>query len=215
MKKFIRAATASVLIVTTSAWSMAAIAGPIAPEAYLSSSDSAVMEGQRAQVVDWLQRDEVRTQMTRFGVSTDQAVDRVAALSDEEVQRLAEKIDSTPVGAGGGGVIGAVIFVFLVFRSSPFLSLASLIRVRRSSSSCLLLQINVVSSAYLRLVIFVPPNLTPPLNPSKASLMISSEYILNRFGDKIQPWRTPLPISNHSVSFRFSRSWFNKYRTLF
>ncbi|WP_340675499.1 PA2779 family protein [Paraperlucidibaca sp.] len=132
MKKFIRAATASVLIVTTSAWSMAAIAGPIAPEAYLSSSDSAVMEGQRAQVVDWLQRDEVRTQMTRFGVSTDQAVDRVAALSDEEVQRLAEKIDSTPVGAGGGGVIGAVIFVFLVLLVTDILGLTKIFPFTRS-----------------------------------------------------------------------------------
>ena len=93
-----------------------------------------------------------------------------------------------------------IIVVFLVFRSSPFFSLASLTRLRRSSSSCLLLQINVVSSAYLRLVIFVPPNFTPPLKPSRASLIMSSEYMLKRFGDKIHPWRTSLPISNHSVS---------------
>jgi hypothetical protein len=131
MKKFIRAATASVLIVTTSAWSMAAIAGPIAPETYLSSSDSAAIEGQRAQVVDWLQREEVRTQMTRFGVDSDQAVDRVAALSDEEVQRLAEKIDSTPVGAGGG-VIGAVIFVFLVLLVTDILGFTKIFPFTRS-----------------------------------------------------------------------------------
>ena len=93
-----------------------------------------------------------------------------------------------------------IIMVFLVFRSSPFFSLASLMRLMRSSSSCLLLQINVMSSAYLRLVIFVPPNFTPPLKPSRASLIMSSGYMLERFGDKIHPWRTPLPISNHSVS---------------
>ena len=92
-----------------------------------------------------------------------------------------------------------IILVFLVFRSSLF-KLASLMRPRRSSSSCLLLQINVVSSAYLRLVIFVTPNFAPPLKPSRASLMMSSEYMLKRIGDKIYPWRTPLPISHHSVS---------------
>jgi len=130
MKKFIRAATASVLILTTSTWSVLAVAGPIAPESALSSSDSSVLEGQRAQVVSWLQRDDVRTQMTRFGVSADQAVDRVAALSDEEVQRLAGKIDATPV--GGNGFIGAVVFIFLVLLVTDILGLTKIFPFTRS-----------------------------------------------------------------------------------
>ena len=107
-----------------------AVAGPIAPEAALSSSDSSVVEGQRAQVVSWLQREDVRTQMTRFGVSTDQAVDRVAALSDEEVQRLAGKIDATPV--GGNGVIGAIVFIFLVLLVTDILGLTKIFPFTRS-----------------------------------------------------------------------------------
>lgn len=130
MKKFIRAATASVLILTTSTWSVMAVAGPIAPEAAVSSSDSSVVEGQRAQVVSWLQRDDVRTQMTRFGVSSDQAVDRVAALSDEEVQRLAGKIDATPV--GGNGIVGAIVFVFLVLLVTDILGLTKIFPFTRS-----------------------------------------------------------------------------------
>ncbi len=130
MKKFIRAATASVMILTTSTWSVMAVAGPIAPEAVLSSTDSSVLDGQRAQVVSWLQRDDVRTQMTRFGVSADQAVDRVAALSDEEVQRLAGKIDATPV--GGNGFVGAIVFIFLVLRVTDLLGLTKVFPFTRS-----------------------------------------------------------------------------------
>lgn len=131
MNKFIRAATASVLILTTSAWSVVAVAGPIAPEAALSSNDSTAVEGQRAQVVSWLQREDVRTQMTRFGVSSDQAVDRVAALSDEEVQRLAGKIDATPV--GGNGFVGAVVFIFLVLLVTDLLGLTKVFPFTRSA----------------------------------------------------------------------------------
>jgi hypothetical protein len=69
--------------------------------------------------------------MTRFGVDSDQAVERVAALSDEEVQRLAEKIDSTPVGAGGG-VIGAVVFVFLVLLVTDILGFTKIFPFTRS-----------------------------------------------------------------------------------
>jgi len=130
MKKFIRAATASVMILTTSTWSVMAVAGPIAPEAVLSSTDSSVLDGQRAQVVSWLQRDDVRTQMTRFGVSADQAVDRVAALSDEEVQRLAGKIDATPV--GGNGFVGAIVFIFLVLLVTDLLGLTKVFPFTRS-----------------------------------------------------------------------------------
>jgi hypothetical protein len=130
MKKFIRAATASVMILTTSTWSVMAVAGPIAPEAVLSSTDSSVLDGQRAQVVSWLQRDDVRTQMTRFGVSADQAVDRVAALSDEEVQRLAGKFDATAV--GGNGFVGAVVFIFLVLLVTDLLGLTKVFPFTRS-----------------------------------------------------------------------------------
>lgn len=107
-----------------------AVAGPIAPEAVLSSTDSSVLDGQRAQVVSWLQRDDVRTQMTRFGVSADQAVDRVAALSDEEVQRLAGKIDATAV--GGNGFVGAVVFIFLVLLVTDLLGLTKVFPFTRS-----------------------------------------------------------------------------------
>ena len=60
--------------------------------------------------------------------------------------------------------------------------------------------IRVVSSAYLRLLIFLPAILIPACASfSPAFLMMYSDYKLNRQGDNIQPWRTPFPIWSQSV----------------
>ena len=56
------------------------------------------------------------------------------------------------------------------------------------------------SSAYLRLLIFLPAILIPACaSSSPASLMMYSAYKLNNQGDNIQPWCTAFPIWNQSV----------------
>ena len=58
----------------------------------------------------------------------------------------------------------------------------------------------VVSSAYLRLLIFLLAILIPACASfSPAFCMMYSAYKLNKQGDNIQPWRTPSPIWNQSV----------------
>ena len=58
----------------------------------------------------------------------------------------------------------------------------------------------VVSSAYLRLLIFLPAILILAYaSPSPAFLTMYSAYKLNKQGDIIQPWSTPFPIWNQSV----------------
>ena len=60
--------------------------------------------------------------------------------------------------------------------------------------------IRVVSSAYLRLLIFLPTILIPACaSSSPAFLVMYSTYKLNKQGDNIQPLRTPFPIWNQSV----------------
>ena len=60
--------------------------------------------------------------------------------------------------------------------------------------------IRMVSSAYLRLFIFLPAILIPACaSSSPAFLMMYSAFKLNKKGDNIQPWRTPFPIWNQSV----------------
>ena len=59
----------------------------------------------------------------------------------------------------------------------------------------------VVSSAYLRLLIFLLAILIPSCASSSLSFfMMHSANKLNKPGDNIQPWRTPFPVWNHVLS---------------
>ena len=113
---------------------------------------------------------------------------------------------------------------FLSIEFKPAFSLSSFTFIRRLFSSSLLSAIEVVSSAYLRLLIFFPPVLTPACAPSSPAFhMMYSAYKFNKQGDNIQTWHTPFPILNQSVfpcnvlnaascpAYRFSRRqvrWF-------
>ena len=56
------------------------------------------------------------------------------------------------------------------------------------------------TSAYLRLLIFLPAILIPAcVSSSLAFLMMYSAYKLNKQGDNIQPWHTPFLIWSQSV----------------
>ena len=94
----------------------------------------------------------------------------------------------------------AVIFVFWVLNFKPTFSLSSFTFIKRLFSSSLLSAIRAVSSAYVRLLIFLPEILIPACSSSSPALhMMYSAYKLNKQGDNIQPWRTPFPIWNQSV----------------
>ena len=95
----------------------------------------------------------------------------------------------------------AMILVFWMLSFKPTFSLSSFIFIKRLfGSSSSLSAIRVVSSAYLRLLIFLLEILIPACaSSSPAFLMMYSAYELNKQGDNIQPWRTPFPIWNQSV----------------
>ena len=83
---------------------------------------------------------------------------------------------------------------------SQLFSLSSFTFIKRLFSSFLLSAIRVVSSSYLRLLIFLLAILIPACDsPSPAFHMMDSAYKLNKQGDNIQPWRTPFPFWNQSV----------------
>ena len=94
----------------------------------------------------------------------------------------------------------AMIFVFWMLSFKPTFSLSSFTFIKRFFSSSSLSAVRVVSSAYLRLLIFLPAILIPVCaSSSPAFLMMYSAYKLNKQGDHIQPWCTPFPIWNQSV----------------
>ena len=93
----------------------------------------------------------------------------------------------------------AMIFVFWMLSFTPTCSLSSFTFINRLFSSSSLSAIRV-SSAYLRLLIFLPAILIPACaSSSPAFLMMHSTHNLNKQGDNIQPWHTPFPIWNQSV----------------
>ena len=94
----------------------------------------------------------------------------------------------------------AMILVFWILSFKPTFSLSYFTFIKRLFSSSSLSAIRVVSSAYLRLLIFLPEILIPACaSSSPAFHMMYSAYKLNKQGDNIQPWRTPSPIWNQSV----------------
>ena len=94
----------------------------------------------------------------------------------------------------------AMIFIFWMLIFQPTFSLSSFIFIMRFFSSSSISALKVMSSAYLRLLIFLPVILIPSCaSYSPAFLMMYSAYKLNKQGDNTQPWCTPFPIWNQSV----------------
>ena len=78
----------------------------------------------RAQVLDFLMREDVQRQLTLLGVDPDEAAERVAGLSDKELQQIAGRLDELPAGEGAVGiVVGAVLIIFLVLLITDLLGL--------------------------------------------------------------------------------------------
>ena len=91
--------------------------------------------------------------------------------------------------------LDAMIFVFRMLNFKPTLS-----QLKKLFSSSSLSAIRVVSSAYLRLLIFLPAILISACaSSSPAFLTMYSAQKLNKQGDNIQPWHGPFSIWNQSV----------------
>ena len=94
----------------------------------------------------------------------------------------------------------AMIFVFWMLSFKSTFSLSSFTFIKKLFSSSSLSAIRVVSSAYLRLLIFLPAILIPAC--ASSILVFHKMYSaqkLNKQGDNIQSWRIPFPIWNQSV----------------
>ena len=96
--------------------------------------------------------------------------------------------------------LDALILVLWMLSFKPVFSLFSFTFIKRFFSSSSLSAIRVMSSAYLRLLIFFLAILIPACASSNLAFhLMSSAYKLNKQGDNIQPWCTPFPIWNQSV----------------
>ena len=120
--------------------------------------------------------------------------------------------------------LDAIIFIFWMLSFKPAFPLSSFTFIKRLFSSSSFSAIRVVSSRYLRLMIFLSTILIKACASSSLAFhMMYSTYKLKKQCDNIQPWCTSFLIWNQSVvpcpvltvpswpAYRFLRrkvSWF-------
>ena len=84
----------------------------------------------RGRVAAALARADVRGRLESYGVDQSQLQARVDALTDDEVTQLAERLDQLP--AGGDGIIGAIVFVFVLLLITDIVGLTKVFPFTRS-----------------------------------------------------------------------------------
>ena len=78
----------------------------------------------RARLFDFLARQDVRAQLTEFGVDPAMAEARVAGLSDAEIRSVAGRIDQLPAGQDVfGAILSTALVIFVVLLITDILGL--------------------------------------------------------------------------------------------
>ena len=99
---------------------MLAVSLPISvAQAALVTTDQVIgkseIQADRARVVAFLAREDVRREMQAMGVDPDEAAARVALMTDAEVRQTAARIDQLPAGQSvATALIGAALIIFIV-----------------------------------------------------------------------------------------------------
>lgn len=82
--------------------------------AWVTTSDA--LGSSRAKLLTLVEREDVKASIASYGVDPAEAARRVEMMSEEEAAHALAKIDATPAGGDGiGVVIGAALVVFVVF----------------------------------------------------------------------------------------------------
>jgi hypothetical protein len=103
---------------------------PLPASAGIVATDQIQSSAERDRVKSFLGRADVRSQMMALGVDSNLAMSRIDAMTDEEVQKLAGRIDQMP--AGGADVLGVLLFIFIVLLVTDILGLTKVFPFTRS-----------------------------------------------------------------------------------
>lgn len=76
-----------------------------------SAVDQTIVAQNREKVEAFMSRTEVRDQFQKMGLSADDAKSRVASMTDQEINKIAGRIDELPA---GGSTVGTLLIVALV-----------------------------------------------------------------------------------------------------
>lgn len=89
---------------------MSAQAGMLGTDTLLTSTET---QQSIAGLQQLLEREDAQQQLLSLGVSPEQARERIASLSDSELARINQGIDT--LNAGGDSVLGILLVIFIVF----------------------------------------------------------------------------------------------------
>ena len=91
---------------------------PFSIQAGMIGTDQVVASAQdqtnRDKVLNFVARGDVVKQFEVLGLSASTAKERVSAMTQDEVNQLAGKIDSLPTGAGSGGWVVAILIIAVI-----------------------------------------------------------------------------------------------------
>lgn len=104
-----------------------AYAGMVGTDRVAASAQS---QSERERIRTFLDREDVRKELQAQGIDASAAKARVAALTDEEVQKVAGKLDTMPA---GGNVIGVLFTIFIVLLVTDILGFTKVFPFTRSA----------------------------------------------------------------------------------
>jgi hypothetical protein len=126
VKRFLSAFLAVSIVFTGSIQTVQA--AMITTEQVAGSAFSAAGSDDRSRIVAALSREDVQTALVARGIDPAQAQGRVAAMTEEEASVVASQLDTAPA----GGIIGAIILVFLVLLLTDILGFTKVYPFTRS-----------------------------------------------------------------------------------
>ncbi|WP_286162370.1 PA2779 family protein [Methylobacillus flagellatus] len=103
-------------------------AAMVSSEQVAQSAGIASAEQDRERIYAALTREDVRSELIKRGVDPLQVEQRVAALTDEEASKMANQIENAPA----GGIIGAIVFIFVLLLITDILGFTKVYPFTRS-----------------------------------------------------------------------------------
>ncbi len=108
---------------------VAGLGVPLPASAAIVTTDQVASSAQRERVRGFLERQEVRSKLESLGVDSQAAKARVDALTDQEANDLAARIDQLPA---GGDVLGILFTIFIVLLITDILGFTKVFPFTRS-----------------------------------------------------------------------------------
>ena len=118
----------TILVFNLSALIAPAHAALIGTEAIAAAEQRKATELKVQQV---LARDDIARQLNRMGVNADEARQRFAALSDQELASLSDKLDRLPAGGDFFGTVGVIFVILLITDILGFTKIFPFTRAQR------------------------------------------------------------------------------------